>query len=131
METWVQLVLTVVGSVSASSGLWAYVQHKDRNKSATSRLLMGIAYDTLVNKGMEFIERGWVTTDEFDEYEKFYFQPYKDLGGNGTAERIMNQVRNLPFHTKSKYEDVLTKREYINNVRVIPASELRIEAGSE
>lgn len=130
MESWVQLVLTFVGSLTASGGLWAYVQHKDQNKSATSRLLMGIAYDTLVTKGMEFIERGWVTTDEFDEFEKFYFQPYKDLGGNGTAERIMNQVKSLPFSSKSKYEDVLTKREYINNVRVIPASE-SAEARSE
>ena len=128
METWVQIVLTAVGTLGASTGFWAYVQHKDQNKTATAQLLLGLAYNVLVTKGMEYIERGWVTKDEYEEYEKYYFQPYKALGGNGVAERIVSEVRSLPFSSKSKYDEVLRKREYINNVRVIPAAESGTEA---
>ena len=123
MDTWVQIALAIIGTFGASTGFWAYIQHRSQTKSASARLLMGIAYNELVTRGAKYIERGWVSTDEFDDYEKYYFRPYKDLGGNGTAERIMNEVRSLPFSSKSPYDDLLKKREFINNVRVIPAAE--------
>lgn len=121
MPEWLTLCLTALASIFASSGFWAFMQSRDKTKSATDKLLMGLAYNQLVTKGIEYIERGWVTKDEFEEYEKYYFKPYKALGGNGVAERIWSEVLSLPFHSKSKYEEILNTRkneEFINHVRV-------------
>jgi len=46
-----QVVLVAVASVVASSGFWAFVMRKTDSKSATTRLLMGLAYDRLMVKG--------------------------------------------------------------------------------
>jgi hypothetical protein len=58
--------------------------------------------------------------DEYEELLKYYYEPYKELGGNGTAEQIMNRVRQLPISHRSKYAGVLPEQErFINNVRVV------------
>jgi hypothetical protein len=86
---------------------------------------MGIAYDRITSYGLAYLERGWVTMDEYEELLKFYYEPYKELGGNGTAELIMGQVGRLPFSHLPKYAGVLPDQErFINNVRVVsPPSE--------
>ncbi len=126
MEVWVQMVLTSVGSVIASSGFWAYVQHKDVRRDATTKLLMGLAYEQLMTRGMKYIERGSVTRDEYEEYLKYFYGPYKDLGGNGLAERIASDVSKLPFAPSNRTIEIFANdgnQGYINNVRVVPPPE--------
>lgn len=120
METWLQLALTSVVSILASSGFWAFVQHKDVTRQATTRLLMGLAYDQLTRLGIKYLERGWITKDEFEEYQKYFFEPYHALGGNGVAARIMAEVAQLPLRSHSKYSEIFRNptEEYTNNVRV-------------
>ncbi|ASU03941.1 hypothetical protein SEA_FRODOSWAGGINS_28 [Streptomyces phage FrodoSwaggins] len=132
METWLQLVLTSLVTLGASSGFWAYLQHKDRARSATTRLLMGMAYDTITTLGIAYIERGWVTKDEYEELRKYFFEPYKALGGNGVAERIMGEVSRLPFQSHSRYSEIFRNRENegtINHVRVVTRQEQDTPSG--
>lgn len=122
MDTWLQMGLTAVASVLASSGFWAYMQRKSEGKDATTRLLMGIAYEHIMTYGIGYINRGWVTKDEYEELTKYFFNPYKELGGNGVAERVMNEVNNLPFNYHDQYASIFTNRDqerFINNVRVV------------
>jgi hypothetical protein len=126
METWLQLAITSIVTLGASTGFWAYLQHKDRAKTATTRLLMGMAYDTITTLGLAYIERGWVTKDEFEELNKYFFVPYKALGGNGVAERIMNEVSRLPFKSHSRYSGIFRNQEnqgWVDNVRVVTREE--------
>jgi hypothetical protein len=124
VSNWAQIALAVVGSVLASSGFWAYVTHKVDKSDATTRLLMGIAYNELIQKGLEYIEHGWVTKDEYEEYRKYFYEPYKELGGNGVAERIMNQVTTLPIMPHGKFDRIFRQPErFINNVRVVSRAE--------
>lgn len=113
--------MTSVASVVASSGFWAYMQRKGDSKSATTRLLMGLAYDKVTTSGVEHIERGWVTRDELEELTKYFYEPYRDLGGNGVAERIMTEVKSLPIRSHSKYASIFQPQNegFVNNVRVI------------
>lgn len=123
METWLQMVLTSSGAVLASSGFWAYVMRRDNTKSATTRLLMGLAHRELMNQGGSFMDRGWITRDEYEDYRKYLYDPYKDLGGNGVAERIMNGVSELPIVGQSRYNLMFRTQqseEFVNNVRVVP-----------
>jgi hypothetical protein len=120
VNLWLPMILTPIGAIIASSGFWAYVQHKDSTKDAMTRLMMGMAYNHITTVGIKHIKRGWISKDEYEEFRKYFFEPYKALGGNGVAERIMNEVTSLPFVPKSQYEDILTQRQsqvFINNVR--------------
>lgn len=122
MDSWLQVVLTAVASVLASSGFWAYMQRKNDAKDATTRLLMGVAYEHITTYGVGYINRGWITKDEYEELEKYFYKPYKELGGNGVAERVMMGVSNLPFSSHDKYAGIFTNREqerFIDNVRVV------------
>lgn len=122
MDTWLQIALTSVTTVLASSGFWAYRSSKNNTKDATTRLLMGLAYETITTLGVAYIERGWVTKDEYEELDKYFYKPYKALGGNGVAERVMNEVSRLPFSSHNKYAGIFTnhpQERFINNVRVV------------
>lgn len=124
MDTWLQVALTAVASVLASSGFWAYMQRKNDTKDATTRLLMGVAYEHITTYGIGYINRGWITKDEYEEIDKYFYKPYKELGGNGVAERVMNEVSRLPFSSHDKYAGIFTNREperFISNVRVTTA----------
>lgn len=137
MDSWLQLAFTpaasIIASAAASSGFWAYIQRRDDTKDATARLLMGMAYDKIVNTGVEYIERGWITKDEYEELQKYFYKPYADLGGNGVAEHIMAEVRRLPIRSQSRYADILNRRQenegWTNNVRVVSRRDQ--EASSE
>jgi hypothetical protein len=122
VDVWIRAILIVLGSVMGSGGLWAYLQSRDTKHSATTRLLMGLAYETITTLGVAYIERGWVTKDEYEELEKYFYKPYKALGGNGVAERVMNEVSRLPFSSHNKYAGIFTNQpheRFINNVRVV------------
>ena len=45
----------------------------------------------------EYIKRGWLTRDEYENLHDYLFQPYLDMGGNGTAQKIMKEVDKLPL----------------------------------
>lgn len=91
------MVVTIVTSVLASSGFWAFLQkHFDKN-NATKRLLIGIGHDRIMYLGMQYIERGSITADEYENLHDYLYLPYKENGGNGSAERIMEEVKRLPI----------------------------------
>lgn len=121
MDVWVRAIVIIAGSVLGSGGLWAYLQSRSSRGNATTRLLMGLAYSQIVTLGLEYIERGSVTKDEFEDYQKYFYTPYKALGGNGVAERIMRDVQNLPFRPHTEHTEIFRNPEerFINNVRLI------------
>ncbi len=104
---WWQVFVTAVVTVLASSGFWAYMQRKDMKKTQLDKLVLGLAYDKIISMGMAYIERSWITKDEYEDYRKYLYEPYKALGGNGVTERIMAEVSSLPLRPRSTYVEVL------------------------
>ena len=98
MPIWLQIALTIFTSVLASSGLWAFLATKFERDSAEKDILIGIGHIELVFFGMQYIERGWITKDEYDTLKELY-DPYKKLGGNGSGTKIMQEVEKLPIHS--------------------------------
>lgn len=92
----VDMLIAIVASVFASGGFWAYLQKKGDRKSATSRLLLGMAHDRIVYVGKTYIHRGYLTLDEYEDFMKYLYEPYSEFGGNGLAERIVEEVKRLP-----------------------------------
>lgn len=89
------MVVTIICSVIASSGFWAFLQTRMSKNDATTRLLIGIAHDRIMSLGTYYIQRGWVTPDEYENLRKYLYDPYKEAGGNGVASKIMSEVDKL------------------------------------
>ena len=103
MEPWIQMIVTVACAVIASSGFWAYIQKKTDKSSAEKRLLIGLAHDRIIWLGMQYVERGWITQDEYENLHDYLFIPYsfliqKQAVMNGSVAKIMKDVDNLPIH---------------------------------
>ena len=101
MEPWLQMVVTIVCAVIASSGFWAFIQRKNENKDVKSQMLIGLAHDRIIFLGMKYIERGWISQDEYENLRDYLYQPYEKLGGNGSAQKVMIEVNKLPIHTST------------------------------
>ena len=104
MEQWFQILLTIFSSVLASSGLWAYIAKRAEKKDVKTEMLIGLGHDRIMYLGMSYIDRGWITSDEYENLYEYLYKPYEKMGGNGSAKRIMNEVNKLPIH-KSQYKE--------------------------
>ena len=97
--TTTQVILTIITALLTSSGLWAFLGSRLEKNSAERELIVGIAHIELVFFGMQFLERGWITRDEYETMQDLY-RPYVKLGGNGSGRKIMKEIENLPIREK-------------------------------
>lgn len=111
MRVVLELVAVIIAAFASSSGMWMYIQKKTVNKDATVKLLMGLAYDRIQHLGMKYLERGYITKDEYEDFHKYFYQPYREFGGNGVAERIMKELDNLPLKQHSRYADIIEAKK--------------------
>lgn len=91
------VVTPIVAALISSGGLWGYLQKKDQKRTATDRLLTGLAYGNISGLAEKYMSRGWITKDEYEDLHKYLYNPYRELGGNGTAERYMKEIEKLPL----------------------------------
>lgn len=96
------LIASIVTAIFASTGFWAFVtylvQRKDTKESAEAQMLKGLGHDRICFLGEHYVARGYITKDEYENLHDYLFVPYKKLGGNGTAEKVMNEVDKLPIN---------------------------------
>lgn len=83
----------------SSPGIFAWAKTRKGQDSAEAKLLLQVSKNQLVLQGREYLKRGYITMDEYEEYEAEY-QIYSALGGNGLARRIFEQVDDLPMMPK-------------------------------
>ena len=99
MEPWVQqIVVPLAVAVLTSSGLWALVSKRADKNNAERKMLVGLAHDRIIHLSMAYIERGFITQDEYENLRVYLYEPYEKMGGNGSAKRVMNEVEKLPIH---------------------------------
>lgn len=96
----------IIAAIGAGAGLSASVvslvtflisraDKKSSKRTAESDMLMGLGHDRIVFLGSEYVKRGYITKDEYENLHEYLFKPYLELGGNGTAQKIMNEVEKL------------------------------------
>lgn len=86
----------LITTVLSGPGIWAWAKTRTTRNKSEDRLLLQVAKNQLVSQGREYLKRGYITMDEYEEYEAEY-QVYSGLGGNGLARRIFEQVDDLPM----------------------------------
>lgn len=111
MSHWIEVIVTIICAILASNGLWAVVQKMMDKKDVKTQMLIGLGHDRVMALGMEYLERGWITPDELENLVDYLYKPYKQMGGNGSAQRIVERVEKLPVHRP----DVVPHREDFNN----------------
>lgn len=86
----------LVTTVLSGPGIWAWAKTRTQRNNSEDKLLLLVAKNQLVSQGRVYLNRGYITMDEYEEYESVY-HVYLNLGGNGLARRIFEQVDELPM----------------------------------
>lgn len=97
MEKITTIIITFLSTLIASSGFWAFVTTIADKKSAKSKMLLGLAHDRIISLGMSYITRGNITQAEYENLNKYLYEPYIRLGGNGFVKHMMDDVKKLPI----------------------------------
>ena len=96
-----EVLLTLIVSVFASTGFWAVINTLIQNKSAAKKneraALLGLLHVELVRQCEYFIGRGSISKGEYEDLRKYVYDPYKELHGNGSGDRLMSEVDKLPL----------------------------------
>lgn len=98
---WIELIVAIMASVFASSGLWTFILKRSDTKDIKTQMLIGLGHDRIHQLGLSYIERGYITNDEYENLYDYLYTPYKKLGGNGSAEHVMKEVEKLEIRTST------------------------------
>lgn len=91
-----EILTTIAVSIFGSSGFWLIIQKIIESKSAMRQMVLGIGFERLTSACHKHIKAGWISIEDLEDLDKYLFQPYKHMGGNGTAELLMEKVNSLP-----------------------------------
>ena len=108
MEIWTQVAVPVIVALLTSTALWGVVSKvilkrmelagkRSKADEAERKLLVGLAHDRIIHLGMVCIDRGYITQDEYENLQVYLYEPYAEMGGNGSAKRVIEEVRKLPI----------------------------------
>ena len=96
-----EIIIAIVASVFGSTGFWALLtavwNNHTKKVSTEGKMLRGLAHDRICELGEKYLEQGYVTKDEYENLHDYLFVPYQELGGNGTAAKIVEDVKRLPM----------------------------------
>lgn len=93
-----QHFIAIIMAVVASSGFWQFLQHwwdrKYHKRTKLEDAVMCILHDRVYFLCRSYLGKSSIAHDDYDNLSKL-FQAYSDLGGNGTAQRLMKEVEKL------------------------------------
>lgn len=103
-----QTILLALFSAFLGSGFMGFIQflitrHDNKNNKEDARIeaiasaVRGLEHDRLYYLAEKYLQKGEITTDEYNNLSEYIYKPYKQLGGNGTGDRLMGQIEKLPF----------------------------------
>lgn len=100
MEFWnvishLEGIITPV-AVSVATWLWVRLRDAQKKDKAEHQAMMVMLHAQLFADGTNYMHRGYITTDELDDFNLLYLS-YHSLGGNGTGEEVHRRVLALPI----------------------------------
>ena len=96
--TILEAFVTILVSVLASSGVWAVVMKVMDKKDVRTQMLIGLGHDRIMYLGNSYIARGYITSEEYENLVDYLYRPYELMGGNGSAKRVIDEVKKLPLN---------------------------------
>lgn len=95
-ETIITLVGIVLGSNWLGQFLMEVYKSKTKKKTPIEVIIRALARRDLLKSADDYIEQGYIPSDEYDDFVKEY-KAYKDMDGNGKVEKLVTQAMNLPI----------------------------------
>lgn len=106
-------IVAIIAAVFASGGFWAFLTSRfqshdnrrdkeDKELGAMKKMIKGLGHDRIIFLCDYYLDRGYITTDEYENLHDYLYIPYVELGGNGTAKNRMQKVDLLPNHPPNK-----------------------------
>lgn len=114
-----QFLASITATVFASSGFFQLLmliyqsreKEKERKRleetqkklidvqdfNALCRCVTGIAMFRIAREAKRYIDKGYVTSEEYHTLKHNLYEPYVALGGNGLATKFMEEVEELPM----------------------------------
>lgn len=91
---WAQMLISIIVALVANSGFWVYIQHRRDRNDAKTKIMIGVAHDMIIEHAHYYMKRGdWITDDEYTYLVDYLYNPYKELGGNGAAEKAVEDMK--------------------------------------
>lgn len=93
----------IILAIFLSAGFWKVIEvivtHFLTKPKITpeTRLLRGIGQIEIIFFGTKFLEQGYITTEEYDSLKNEIYAPYVEMGGNGLAKKMMEEIEKLPI----------------------------------
>lgn len=106
-------IISAAAAVFASTGFWAYITRRAERDTAEKKLLMGLAHDRLINLSTKYIHRGFISHEEYEDLLVYLYEPYLAKGGNGTVEKMMEQVKKLEVRAVSDMHEMIRQKEVL------------------
>lgn len=100
--TTIQFIFALILGIVASSGFWGIILYKMQKNDNKTKLLLGLAHQEIIRTSMVYINRGSISKDEYQDLMKYLYEPYQALGGNGTAEKFIKEIDELPISTQQE-----------------------------
>lgn len=96
----IQHFMTIFGIVFASTGFWQLIQYliqtKRHKRTAIEDGVLGLLHDKIYYLARKYIAEGNISHSEYDNLSHLW-KPYQEMGGNGTAAKLMKEVEKLPI----------------------------------
>lgn len=99
MEPLITIIVAVIGSQSLVELIKYFTTR--RKPSPSDKLLVALAQDRIVDIGSECIEHGYITREQITILTNI-ITPYRELGGNGLADSMMERCKRLPLREEEK-----------------------------
>lgn len=96
---WTLIVVAVLGS-NALVELVKWLTTRKKPKPS-DKLLVALAQDRIVYVGSGCIKQGYITREQLTILTSI-ITPYRQLGGDGLADAIMDRCRSLPIRTEKE-----------------------------
>ena len=88
----------LIMAIIASSGVWTLIQtlvmRRLQKDDASNQALKSLLRDAIFRRCEKALSNGEVSIEELENINGLY-QPYKELGGNGTAKKLIEDVNDL------------------------------------
>lgn len=99
MKYWLEIVFGT--ALSGLSGLYIRLKAKLKRQKIIEAAILALLHDRLYQACNFYLERGYCSVDDKKNIEYMY-KPYRELGGNGTAEHMYKQCQDLPIKSPPK-----------------------------
>lgn len=90
-----KLIVSIIIAIFASSGFWQFIIYKQNRNDNKSKAVLALLHDKLYYLCEKYLKLGYITVEDFENINYLY-EPYINMGGNGTITILYDKIKKLP-----------------------------------